>query len=107
MNDKERIAELERQLAEAKAENAALTKQWNDLDLRTENRHREWSAAEASPSPERDKLKAACEPVVAEAKQRVDYQHDSWNPEAHVEMTITIAEIRAIDAAMQSDTKDE
>jgi hypothetical protein len=39
-------------------------------------------------------LTDAVEPVLAEAKERADYQHYTWNPDAHVEMTLTIQEIR-------------
>lgn len=47
-----------------------------------------------------DDLLAACRPVLAEANERADYMHDTWNPEAHVELTLTIAELRAIRAAV-------
>lgn len=43
---------------------------------------------------------AALQPVLTEAKQRADYMHDTWNPDAHVELTLTIAELRAIHAAI-------
>ncbi len=36
----------------------------------------------------------------AEAKENADYLHDSWNPYAHVELTLTISEIRAIHEAL-------
>lgn len=45
-------------------------------------------------------LFAACKPVLAEAKEREDYMHDTWNPDAHVELTLTISEIRAIHNAV-------
>lgn len=48
--------ELSKTLAEAKAENIALVKQWNDLDQRNEANHREWSAKLAEAERARDKL---------------------------------------------------
>lgn len=46
-----------------------------------------------------ERLRNACNPVLREAQNRADYGSDTWNPEAHVELTLTIAEIRAIHAA--------
>lgn len=43
---------------------------------------------------------AALLPVLAEAKEKADFEHDSWNPKAHVEITLTIAECRAIAEAV-------
>ncbi len=50
-------------------------------------------------------LLEACKPVIREAKERADYMHDSWNEDAHVELTLTIKEIRAIHAAIALATK--
>lgn len=41
-------------------------------------------------------LEGAIKPVITEADQKADWRHDSWNPDAHVELTLTIAEIRAL-----------
>lgn len=49
-------------------------------------------------------LLASCLPVLREASNREDYMHDSWNLDAHVELTLTIAEIRAIRAAVAKAT---
>lgn len=40
----EKITEQAKEIARLKEDNAALTKQWNDLDHRNEVRHREWSS---------------------------------------------------------------
>lgn len=45
-------------------------------------------------------LLAAIRPVLAEAKERADYLHDTWNLDAHVELTLTIAELRAMHEAL-------
>lgn len=42
-------------------ENSALVKQWNDIDKRNEQRHREWSAQLTALAAERDKWKSAAE----------------------------------------------
>lgn len=39
-------------------------------------------------------------PILDEAKERADYMHDTWNPDYHVELTLTIAELRAIHNAL-------
>lgn len=44
-------------------------------------------------------LRNALRPVVREAKAKgFDYEHPSWNPDAHIELTLTIREMRAIAA---------
>ncbi len=50
-------------------------------------------------------LLEACKPVIREAKEREDYMHDTWNEDAHVELTLTIKEIRAIHSAIALATK--
>lgn len=46
------------------------------------------------------KLRKACRPVIDEAKERADYMDDTYNLDAHVELTLTIGEIRAIHASL-------
>lgn len=50
---------------------------------------------------ERDELLAACKPVIREAEQRADFHFPDWNEDAHIELTLTIREIRAIAAAVE------
>ncbi len=50
-------------------------------------------------------LLEACKPVIREAKECADYMHDTWNEDAHVELTLTIKEIRAIHSAIALATK--
>lgn len=45
-------------------------------------------------------LLAACEPVDAAAAMKTPFWEEDWNPDAHVEITLTIAECRAIRAAI-------
>lgn len=39
---------MQDRIAELEAENAALLRQWNELDLRNEQKHREWSEKQAA-----------------------------------------------------------
>lgn len=50
-------------------------------------------------------MRDAIAPVIAEAKQRADYLHDTWDEGAHVEMTLTIGEIRSLDRAASQQAK--
>lgn len=51
-------------------------------------------------------LRGALESVLKEAKVRgYDYEHPSWNPDAHLEMTLTIREMRAVKAALSRRTQ--
>lgn len=43
-----------------------------------------------------EKLEAAIHPVVAEAKERADYMHESWNADAHIELTLSVGELRTL-----------
>ncbi len=45
-------------------------------------------------------LLAAAFPVIREAEQRADFRDGTYDPEAHVELTLTIAELLALDAAI-------
>lgn len=56
-----------------------------------------------SPQEIDEELKAvreALNPMIQEARDRADYTHDTWNPDAHVELTLTINEIRNLDKAL-------
>ena len=59
---KVRIAYYEAKIKELYSENAALRKQWNDLDQRNEKRHRAWSK-------ENDQLKEQLETAREELTQ--------------------------------------
>ena len=43
----------------------------------------------------------ALAPIKTAIEDKEDVRHDSWNPEAHVELTLTIAECRAVLAAIE------
>lgn len=45
-------------------------------------------------------LRAACEPIIADASQRVRFWEDDWNPEYGVAITLTIRELRIIRNAL-------
>lgn len=47
-----------------------------------------------------DKLCRAAMPFLQEAAQKADYLTNNWNPDAHVELTVTIAELRALHSAV-------
>lgn len=47
-----------------------------------------------------EKLAEACEPFVLEGHNRADFTEQNWNVDAHVELTATIAELRAMNAAL-------
>ena len=61
-----RLAELEAELAKVREENAALTKQWNDIDHRNEQRHREWNAQLTAARNELTALRSAIGQKAAE-----------------------------------------
>jgi hypothetical protein len=48
-------------------------------------------------------MRGALLPILAEAKERADFMHFTWRLDAHVEMTLTIAECQAVRAAVDSD----
>ena len=58
------------------------------------NLYRKWS-----------KLRAAVKPFLDEAWGESDYMHETWNPEAHVELTVTIEECRQLHRAMCYDPR--
>lgn len=45
-------------------------------------------------------LRKALAPVDADAAERVSFWEDDWNPEYHVNVTLTVAECRAIRNAL-------
>ena len=55
------IAEQQAEIERLKADNAAMVKQWNDLDCRNEKRHREWNAQFVEARKEIDRLRGANE----------------------------------------------
>lgn len=57
-----------------RGENAALVKQWNDLDARNEQRHREWNATLTAKDAEIRGLREALEKLVEDA----DYYGDEF-----------------------------
>lgn len=46
--------------------------------------------------------KKALEPIHSALSNKADFEHDFWNPDAHIEITVTIAEARAIRAALKA-----
>ena len=50
---------------------------------------------------ERDALIEAAKPILQEMKDKADFNHKTWNPDAHVEITVTIAECRALQLAAE------
>ena len=54
---------LEAEIARLKNENLALVKQWNDLDIRNEKRHRVWDAKVAELEAENARLKESVKGV--------------------------------------------
>lgn len=51
-----------------------------------------------------ERLRAALQPFVAEAKEKGDFNEASWNPDYHIEITVTVAEVRAGIAALRRGT---
>ena len=47
-------------------------------------------------------LFAATTPFLYEAEGEADFRHPTWNPEAHTDLTVTIAECRALDEARKA-----
>ena len=49
-------------------------------------------------------LRKAAGTVISVAEQRADFRctDPDWNPDAHVELTLTIADLRSLDAALAS-----
>ena len=64
---RERIAELE-------AENAAMLKQWNDLDQRAEKNHREWSRRIVELEAEYDVIQAEVDEVKKNAETTAEFK---------------------------------
>lgn len=50
---------------------------------------------------ERDNLRKALAPVIAAARDKTDIDADDWNPDAHIELTLTVSELKAAIAAME------
>jgi hypothetical protein len=48
-------------------------------------------------------LHEACQVVLQAAKERADFMHDTWDLDAHVELTLTISELRSMHAALARD----
>jgi hypothetical protein len=63
-----------------------------------------WEQAEASLQADNARLRAALKPVDADAAERVSFWEDDWNPEYHVNITLTVAECRAIRNALTEPT---
>ena len=47
-----------------------------------------------------DALVEACTPIITEARSKADFENSTWAEDAHVELTVTIAECRAMEAAL-------
>jgi len=47
-------------------------------------------------------LFAATTPFLYEAEGEADFRHPTWNPDAHADLTVTIAECRALDEARKA-----
>ena len=45
------------------------------------------------------KLVAASRPILSEARQRLDFNQADLNPDYHVELTLSVAELQALDRA--------
>lgn len=63
---------------------------------------REVETLRADLAQEREKnerLRVVARPFIKDARSRADFDHETWNPDAHVELTATIAECRELAAA--------
>ena len=76
MHLRERCITAESALATVKQENAALLKQWNDLDVRNEKRHREWSEQLATVEREREEIRASFKNFHRSLCERFGVEHD-------------------------------
>ena len=81
-------------------------KQMEEWHQEGEERRAERARKQASklPKVERQlaKLRKIAAHILKEMRDKADFGHESWDPDAHIELTVTIRECRNLAAALAS-----
>ena len=66
----EAFVALRNEVQQLREDNAAMLKQWNDLDQRTEKQHREWVSKMLELQKQNQKLKLAADAIIADPSEQ-------------------------------------